>query len=105
MLELLRSAVSGHAEVLPGSAACRTGRGVVVKLLGRTPKAVQAALKVLHSLTIAGLSAAAALVIGTTELAGLTAQKLRAHGTFWRRLERININPPALTIGGMFLAV
>jgi nickel/cobalt transporter (NiCoT) family protein len=60
--------------------------------------------KVFYNVVITGLSVAVALAIGTIELAGLLAQKLNAQGSFWSRLEHININTLGLIIAAMFVA-
>ena len=60
--------------------------------------------KVFYNLTITGLSVAVALVIGTIELGGIVASQLRAQGTFWSGLERVNINTIGLIVVGLFVA-
>jgi high-affinity nickel-transport protein len=60
--------------------------------------------KVFYNLTITGLSAAVALVIGTIELGGLLAQHLNLSGSFWNWFENIDINLLGFVIVGMFLA-
>jgi nickel/cobalt transporter (NiCoT) family protein len=45
-----------------------------------------------------------ALVIGTIEFAGLFAQELGAHSSFWKWVAKININELGFIIVGMFLA-
>jgi high-affinity nickel-transport protein len=60
--------------------------------------------KVFYNITITGLSAAVALVIGTIELGGLMAQHLNLSGSFWNWFENININLLGFLIVGMFLA-
>ena len=60
--------------------------------------------KVFYNITITGLSAAVALVIGTIELGGLIAQHLNLSGSFWNWFENININILGFLIVGMFIA-
>jgi nickel/cobalt transporter (NiCoT) family protein len=60
--------------------------------------------KVFYNITITGLSAAVALVIGTIELGGLIAQHLNLSGSFWNWFENIDINLLGFVIVGMFLA-
>jgi nickel/cobalt transporter (NiCoT) family protein len=60
--------------------------------------------KIYYNITITGLSVMVALVIGTIEFAGLLAQELDAHGSFWRWVANININQLGFIIVGMFLA-
>jgi nickel/cobalt transporter (NiCoT) family protein len=62
------------------------------------------ARKLFYNITITGLSVAVALVIGTIELAGLLAEKIGMHGSFWTGLENININTLGLIIVGLFVA-
>jgi high-affinity nickel-transport protein len=59
--------------------------------------------KLYYNITITGLSVMIALVIGTVELAGLFAQKLGAHGSFWQWVENININELGFVIVGLFV--
>jgi high-affinity nickel-transport protein len=60
--------------------------------------------KVYYNITITGLSVMVALVIGTIEFAGLFAQELGAHSSFWRWVANININELGFIIVGMFIA-
>jgi high-affinity nickel-transport protein len=60
--------------------------------------------KVFYNITITGLSAVVALVIGTIELGGLLASKLQAQGPFWSWVEAININELGFIIVGLFVA-
>jgi high-affinity nickel-transport protein len=60
--------------------------------------------KVFYNITITGLSAAVALVIGTIELGGLLAQHLNLSGSFWKWFENIDINLLGFLIVGMFVA-
>ena len=60
--------------------------------------------KVFYNITITGLSAAVALVIGTIELGGLIARHLDASGSFWSWFEGIDINLIGFVIVGIFLA-
>ena len=60
--------------------------------------------KVFYNITITGLSAAVALVIGTIELGGLIAQHLNLSGSFWKWFENIDINLLGFLIVGMFVA-
>jgi high-affinity nickel-transport protein len=60
--------------------------------------------RVFYNLTITGLSVAVALVIGTIELGGLLAARLRLSGSFWSALEHVDINMLGFVIVGLFLA-
>ncbi|MFF4906047.1 Nickel transporter NicT [Streptomyces sp. NPDC001260] len=60
--------------------------------------------KVYYNLTITGLSVAVALLIGTVELLGLLAQKLRLHGPFWDRVAGLDLNVVGFVIVGLFFA-
>jgi len=60
--------------------------------------------KIFYNLAVTGLSVAVALVIGTIELGGIIAEHLKAQGSFWVGLERININTLGFVIVGMFVA-
>ena len=60
--------------------------------------------KIYYNITITGLSVMVALVIGTIEFAGLFAQELGAHSSFWKWVANININELGFIIVGMFLA-
>jgi high-affinity nickel-transport protein len=59
--------------------------------------------KLYYNITITGLSVMIALVIGTVELAGLFAQKLGAHGSFWQWVENVNLNELGFVIVGLFV--
>jgi nickel/cobalt transporter (NiCoT) family protein len=59
--------------------------------------------KVFYNLTITGLSAGLALVVGTIEIVGLLASKLGAEGSFWAWWEKVNINTLGTIVAGMFL--
>ena len=60
--------------------------------------------KVYYNLTITGLSVAVALLIGTVELLGLLARKLRLHGPFWDRVAGLDLNVVGFVIVGLFFA-
>jgi high-affinity nickel-transport protein len=60
--------------------------------------------KVFYNITITGLSAAVALVIGTIELGGIIAEQLNLSGSFWNWFETIDINLLGFIIVGMFVA-
>ena len=60
--------------------------------------------KVFYNLTITGLSVAVALVVGTIEIGGLIASKLKLSGAFWSSFENMNINVIGFVIVGMFVA-
>jgi high-affinity nickel-transport protein len=60
--------------------------------------------KVFYNITVTGLSVAVALVVGTIELAGLIATQLSLTGSFWTRLENMDINLLGFTIAAMFIA-
>ena len=60
--------------------------------------------RVFYNIACTGLSVAVALVIGTIELGGLLAQKLRAQGSFWTWFEQVNINTVGFIVVGMFVA-
>jgi high-affinity nickel-transport protein len=60
--------------------------------------------KVFYNIVITGLSVAVAVVIGTIELGGLIATKLRLSGPVWLWLENIDINVLGFVIFGMFVA-
>lgn len=59
--------------------------------------------KVYYNLTVTGLSVAVAALIGTIELGGLLASRLRLSGPFWTWFETININALGLLIVGLFV--
>jgi high-affinity nickel-transport protein len=60
--------------------------------------------KVYYNLTITGLSVAVALIIGTTELLGLLAEKLGLHGAFWDWIAGVDLNTLGFVIVGLFFA-
>jgi high-affinity nickel-transport protein len=60
--------------------------------------------KVFYNLTITGLSAAVALVIGTIEVGGLISSELDLSGSFWSWLENVDINFLGFVIVAMFVA-
>jgi high-affinity nickel-transport protein len=60
--------------------------------------------KVYYNLTITGLSVAVALLIGTVELLGLLAQRLRLHGAFWNWITGLDLNILGFVIVGLFVA-
>jgi nickel/cobalt transporter (NiCoT) family protein len=60
--------------------------------------------KVFYNMTITGLSAAIALVIGTIEIVGLLADKLDGHGAFWAWWENVDMNTVGMIVVGMFVA-
>ncbi|MDQ6816974.1 MAG: HoxN/HupN/NixA family nickel/cobalt transporter [Actinomycetota bacterium] len=60
--------------------------------------------KVFYNITITGLSVAIAMVIGTLELGGLVASKLRLSGSFWNWFEHIDLNFLGFVIVGLFVA-
>ena len=59
--------------------------------------------KVFYNITVTGLSVALAVVIGTIELGGITAEQLNLSGSFWNWLETIDINLLGYIILGMFV--
>jgi high-affinity nickel-transport protein len=59
---------------------------------------------VFYNITITGLSAAIALIVGTIELLGLAASKLSLKGVFWDWVSQINMNTLGYMIVGMFVA-
>jgi high-affinity nickel-transport protein len=62
------------------------------------------ARKLYYNITITGLSAMIALVIGTVELAGLLGGHLASHGSFWRWVAGIDLSELGLIIVGLFVA-
>jgi high-affinity nickel-transport protein len=62
------------------------------------------ARKVFYNITITGLSAAIALIVGTIELLGLAANKLSLKGVFWDWVSQINMNTLGYVIVAMFIA-
>ncbi len=60
--------------------------------------------KVFYNITITGLSVAVALVIGTVELTGVIAARLKLSGSFWAWFEGVDINLLGFVIVGMFVA-
>jgi len=61
------------------------------------------ARKLYYNIVITGLSVAVALLIGTVELGGLIAHKLRAQGSFWSWLESIDVSVLGVVVLAMFL--
>jgi len=59
--------------------------------------------KVFYNLTITGLSAAVALIVGTTELLALAAGELGLKGGFWSAVSQVNINTLGYVIVGLFV--
>ena len=59
--------------------------------------------KVYYNLIITGLSVTVALVVGTTELLGLAADKLSLKGGFWGWVSGININTLGYVIVALFV--
>jgi high-affinity nickel-transport protein len=62
------------------------------------------ARKIFYNITITGLSAAIALIVGTIELLGLAANKLSLKGVFWDWVSQINMNTLGYVIVAMFIA-
>jgi high-affinity nickel-transport protein len=62
------------------------------------------ARKLYYNVTITGLSAMIAVVIGTVELAGLIGGRLASHGSFWRWVAGIDLGELGLIIVGLFVA-
>jgi high-affinity nickel-transport protein len=60
--------------------------------------------KVFYNLTITALSVAVALIIGTVELLGLLAEKLKLHGVFWDWVSGLDLNVIGFVIVGLFFA-
>jgi high-affinity nickel-transport protein len=59
--------------------------------------------KVYYNIAITGLSVAVALIVGTVELLGVVAQKLRLTGGFWTWASSINLNVVGYLIVGLFV--
>ena len=59
--------------------------------------------KVYYNLTITGLSAAIALIIGTIELLGLAATELNLKTGFWGSVSHLNMNAVGYAIAAMFV--
>ena len=59
--------------------------------------------KVFYNLAITGLSVAVAGLIGTIELGGLLASRLRLSGPFWSWFENVNLNVLGFVIVGLFV--
>ncbi|WP_340384284.1 HoxN/HupN/NixA family nickel/cobalt transporter [Streptomyces sp. SS7] len=59
--------------------------------------------KVYYNLTVTALSVAVALVIGTVELLGLLAERLRLHGVFWDWVSGLDLNTVGFVVVGLFL--
>jgi high-affinity nickel-transport protein len=60
--------------------------------------------KVFYNLTVTGLSAGLALVLGTIEIVGLLASKVGAEGSFWAWWENVDISTVGTIVAGLFLA-
>jgi high-affinity nickel-transport protein len=60
--------------------------------------------KVYYNITITGLSAVIALIIGTIELFGLAIDKLSLRGAAWAWIAQINLNTLGYVIVGLFVA-
>jgi high-affinity nickel-transport protein len=60
--------------------------------------------KVYYNLTITGLSALVAFVVGTVELLGIAAERLRLQGGFWTWVSNVDLNLMGYVIVGLFLA-
>ena len=60
--------------------------------------------KLYYNITITGLSAMIALVIGTVELLGLVGGHLASQGSFWRWVAGINLGELGMIIVGLFVA-
>jgi high-affinity nickel-transport protein len=60
--------------------------------------------KVDYNLTITGLSAAAALLIGLIELTQVVAQKLQLHTGFWRWFQALDLGILGYVLVGLFVA-
>ncbi|MES1247622.1 MAG: HoxN/HupN/NixA family nickel/cobalt transporter [Actinomycetota bacterium] len=63
---------------------------------------VQPGRKVFYNLTVTGLSAAVALVIGSIELGGLLASRLGWSGPVWSRLEHVDLNVVGFGVVAVF---
>jgi nickel/cobalt transporter (NiCoT) family protein len=59
--------------------------------------------KIYYNLIITGLSVTVALVVGTTELLGLAADKLSLKGGFWSWVSSIDINTLGYVIVALFV--
>jgi nickel/cobalt transporter (NiCoT) family protein len=59
--------------------------------------------RIYYNIATTGLSVAAALIVGTAELAGILARNLGARGPFWGWLAGIDINELGFIIVGMFV--
>jgi high-affinity nickel-transport protein len=62
------------------------------------------ARRLYYNITITGLSAIVALVIGTVELAGLLGGHLASHSSFWRWVAGIDLSQLGLIVVGLFVA-
>jgi high-affinity nickel-transport protein len=60
--------------------------------------------KVYYNLAVTGLSVAVAVLIGTLELGGLLAARLKLTGGFWTWFENIDLNVLGFVIVGLFVA-
>jgi nickel/cobalt transporter (NiCoT) family protein len=60
--------------------------------------------KVYYNITITGLSAAVALIIGTIELLSVLADKLSLTGGFWDSVSNLDLNIVGFVIVGLFVA-
>jgi nickel/cobalt transporter (NiCoT) family protein len=60
--------------------------------------------RVFYNLTITALSVLVALVIGSAEMLGLTAEKLGLSGGFWNSLAAVDLNAIGFAIVGLFVA-
>jgi high-affinity nickel-transport protein len=61
------------------------------------------ARKVFYNIVITGLSVAVAALIGTIELGGLAASRLKLSGSLWAWLENVNLNVLGFVIAGLFV--
>jgi high-affinity nickel-transport protein len=62
------------------------------------------ARKLYYNITITGLSAVIALVVGTVEVASLVGGHLASHGSFWRWVAGIDLSKLGIVIVGLFVA-
>jgi high-affinity nickel-transport protein len=60
--------------------------------------------KVFYNMTITGLSALVALVVGTIEIVGLLATRLDGRGPFWEWLEKVDVGTIGMIVVGLFVA-
>ena len=61
--------------------------------------------KVFYNLVITGLSVTVAALIGTVELGGLIASRLRLSGSVWAWFENANLNLLGFVIAGLFVII